>query len=133
MRHKVLSTSLFVLATVLALALFWSWNSGALSLFLKKKQDVVTYCFSSGDQCATLISVRDRLGVDYTTSVYLFWGDNVTSVLNLPADYVLFDPEASVDIQWAPDGELQVEYEGGDYTTMGNIPQTYRVSFRKKG
>lgn len=133
MKHKVLSTSIFVLAIVLALALFWSWNSGSLSLFLIKKQDVTTSCFSSGNQCATLISVRDRLGVDYTTSVYLFWGDNVKSVLNLPADYVLFDPEASVDIKWTPDGELQVEYEGGGYITMGNIPQTYRVSFLKKG
>jgi hypothetical protein len=133
MKHKVLSASILVLATILALALFWTWNSGFLSLFLSKKQHVTTSCFSSGDQCATLISVRDRLGVDYTTSVYLFWGDNVTSVLNLPADYVLFDPEASVEIKWATDGELQVEYEGGDYITMGDIPQTYRVSFLKKG
>lgn len=132
MKNKWLGRN-FVLFSIFSIALVVFWNSDEALLYLDKKSKLVTVCSNSGGKCVNVISLQDRLGFDYTTTTYLFWDSHTTSVAKLPLNYVVFDPEVSVDLLWQFNGSLLVLYEGGEYQVFGDIPEIFEVEFKRNG
>lgn len=101
-----------------------------------------TVCSSDGSKCVEVVRVINSLGIDYTTTEYILWNrlsvfDKIWSEISfseiiLPENYIYFDPEAgSNDIKWVGNNHIDIEYEGGDYHVLGNIPEWLSVTFKE--
>ncbi|WP_139229215.1 hypothetical protein [Cohaesibacter marisflavi] len=130
---------LSLVAATLATIWFFSYSyreeiSIILDIFLEGNTRENIICSSKKSNCVKKVSVRNGIGSNYTTEVYVFFNRlDSFSAGSLPENCIIFEPETFVEIKWVTEDTIDVSYEGGDYQIIGKIPNSVTINFLKQG
>ncbi|WP_156453184.1 hypothetical protein [Polycladidibacter stylochi] len=93
---------------------------------------VETSCSPQGNTCLKVLKER-TVGIDYTTTTTIVWEKYFFWFSSLPENYLIFDPEVTVDVIWLSENSVKFDYEGGEYKWIGAKPQDISFEFKRKG
>jgi hypothetical protein len=92
------------------------------------------FCANNSRHCVGLIKKRRGLGPNATTTTFVIFGvDGLFDFATLRENYIVFDPETFVTVNWIDETTLKIDYADGAYEIRGTIPVPLKVRFSKEG
>lgn len=92
------------------------------------------FCANNGSHCVGLIKKRRGFGPNATTTTFVIFGvDGLFDFTRLRKNYIVFDPETVVTVNWIDETTLEIDYADGAYEIRGAIPVPLKVRFSKGG
>lgn len=92
------------------------------------------FCANISRHCVGLIKNRRGFGPGATNTTFVIFGvDGLFDFARLRENYIVFDPETVVTVNWIDETTLKIDYADGAYEIRGTIPVPLKVRFSKAG